>query len=172
MAMDRNLLDRFLDLAVDRLDGDWVILGGMVLPLVGIQHRVTLDIDVAGPEGNRQTLELLEIAQSIGLPPEAVNQAAAFFLHRIPGWGQHLVPVRRGLRAVFHRPAATLYVLLKLARLTATDLQDCLRYVQWARDRNEPIQTDVIRQAIEREFRAGPAQGKRERLEILRDAIL
>jgi hypothetical protein len=30
MTMDGDLLERFLDLAVDRLDGDWVIIGGMV----------------------------------------------------------------------------------------------------------------------------------------------
>ena len=148
MTMDGDLLERFLDLAVDRLDGDWVIIGGMVLPLVGIQHRVTLDIDVAGPEGNQQTLELLQIAVAIGLAPEAMNQTAAFFLHRIPGWEHHLIPVRKGLRATFHRPDATLYVLLKLARLTATDLGDCLQYLRWASDQNEPIEADVLRQAV------------------------
>ena len=171
MAMDGDLLDRFLDLAVDRLDGYWVIIGGMVLPLVGIQHRVTLDIDVAGPEGNLQTLELLEIAQAIGLPPEAVNQAAAFFLHRIPGWERHLIPVRKGLRATFHRPDATLYVLLKLARLTATDLADCLQYLQWACDRNEPIEAEALRQAVDRELGAGHGPEKRERLKAVRAAL-
>jgi hypothetical protein len=171
MTMDGDLLERFLDLAVDRLDGDWVIIGGRVLPLVDIQHRVTLDIDVVGPEWNQQTLELLQIAVAIGLAPEAVNQAAAFFLHRIPGWGHHLIPVRKGLRATFHRPDSTLYVLLKLARLTATDLQDCMQYLQWAGDRNETIEADVLRQAVDRELGAGPGPEKRERLEALRAVL-
>lgn len=65
MAVDAAILDRFLELAVDRLDGDWVVIGGMVLPLVGITHRVTMDIDVAGPEGNRQMLELLQLAVEV-----------------------------------------------------------------------------------------------------------
>ncbi len=167
MRLDRRTLDKFLHLAADRLDGDWVVVGGMVLPLVGIEHRVTLDLDVAGPEGNRQTLELLELASELGLAPEAVNQAAAFFLHRIDGWQDHLIPVRKGIRGTFHRPDATLYVLLKLGRLTETDLVDCRRYVDWAREHDEPPDAERLRTAVRKELRARPPAERRARLETL-----
>ena len=167
MRLDRTTLDRFLQLAADRLDGDWVVVGGMVLPLVGIEHRVTLDIDVAGPEGNRQTLELLELAAELGLAPEAVNQAAAFFLHRIEGWQDHLIPVRKGLRGTFHRPDATLYVLLKLWRLTETDLADCRLYLDWARAHGEKPDAQRIRKAVRKELRARPTAERCARLQAI-----
>ena len=62
-------------------------------------------------------------------------------------------------------------MLLKLARLTATDLQDCMQYLQWAGDRNETIEADVLRQAVDRELGAGPGPEKRERLEALRAVL-
>jgi len=45
---------------------DWVILGGAVLPLLGADHRRTVDIDVAGPEEatNEDTIALMERARA------------------------------------------------------------------------------------------------------------
>ena len=90
--MSGAVLKRFVSLASQRLRGDWVVLGGAVLPLLGVEQRITLDIDIAGPETatNRETLELMNIADELDLPVESINQAAAFFLHRIPGWNDRL----------------------------------------------------------------------------------
>lgn len=35
MGMNASLLKRFVELAGERLEGDWVILGGAVVPLLG-----------------------------------------------------------------------------------------------------------------------------------------
>lgn len=68
-TVSAQLMARFVSLAAERLEGAWVIMGGAVLPLVGVEHRVTLDIDVAGPDtaDMAQTLALMEIAVEIGL---------------------------------------------------------------------------------------------------------
>ncbi len=169
--IDASLLQRFVRLAVRRLSGDWVILGGAVLPLVGVPHRVTYDIDIAGPEGSDQTLEVLRIAESLGLPVEAVNLAGAFFLHRIEGWREHLLPVAEGTRASVNRPDATLYVLTKIARLSESDLADCQRYLEYARTHGEPVDAERLRSAIRREVRKRPDTARRTRLRALLNVL-
>lgn len=170
-AIDASLLARFVRLATRRLSGDWVILGGAVLPLVGIPHRITYDIDIAGPEGSDQSLEVLRIAESLGLPVEAVNQAGAFFLRRIEGWREHLIPVLERRRASVYRPNATLYVLTKIARLSESDLADCRKYLEYARAHGEPVDAGRLRSAIRREARKRPDTARRKRLKVLLAAL-
>jgi hypothetical protein len=55
-----------------------------------------------------------------------VNSAADFFVRKIDGWRDELVPLVRGPRATIYRPSATLFLLLKIERLTAVDLDDCI----------------------------------------------
>ncbi|MBF0443814.1 MAG: hypothetical protein HQK54_18040, partial [Oligoflexales bacterium] len=77
MAITEELIHSFLKLAGERLEGDWVILGGSVLPLLGINYRVTIDIDIGSclPDvSQKQILILMEIAEKLGLPVESVNQ--------------------------------------------------------------------------------------------------
>lgn len=95
--IDAEMLQSFVRLAAERLKGDWVVIGGCVLPLLGVEHRTTVDIDVAGPRDADadQVFILMEIAEELGLPVEAINQAGAFFLRRIEGWPDHVVVVRR-----------------------------------------------------------------------------
>jgi len=130
--IDKNLLNRFMTLAGDRLSGDWIVIGGTALMLKGRQYRVTNDIDVVGPKESTQSdlLILMEIAQNLGLPVEAINQAGAFFLYRIKNWQKKLILVHEGKTAKFYRPNAILYLLLKIQRLSETDLQDCLIYLE------------------------------------------
>ena len=42
-GLDRQTLCRFLELAGERLEGDWVILGGTVPHLLGVGTRVTME---------------------------------------------------------------------------------------------------------------------------------
>jgi hypothetical protein len=125
---DTKLLRQFLDLAGKRLSGEWVVIGGALLPLLGVSQRVTMDIDIAGPPDatNADTLTLFEIARDIGLPIEAINQSASFFLHRVDGYEKMLVVLHEGPSATILRPNLTLYVLLKLNRMSETDLEDCM----------------------------------------------
>ena len=173
IPLDAHLLARFVDIAMDRLEGDWVLIGGTVLPLLGISDRVTLDIDIVGPIDAPQsaTLVLMEIAEGLGLPPEAINQAAAFFLRRIKGWQDHVVPYRHGASGTLFRPDATLYVLLKLPRLSEADLGDCLAFLDFARLHDEKIDLGKLRSATRRHLRKKQSESKQGRLLALLEAL-
>lgn len=130
--IDQKKLNRFLQLAGLRLHGDWVVIGGSVLQLVGAGYRVTNDIDLAGPENATQkdSVILMEIAEELGLPVEAINQAGAFFLSKIPHWKKMSVLHYEGKNADFYRPNSTLFLLLKIPRLSESDLTDCLKFME------------------------------------------
>jgi hypothetical protein len=162
-------LKRFLKIAGNRLSGDWVIIGGSVIPLIGGAYRVTNDIDLSGPETATQkdTVTLMEIAQEIGLPVEAINQAGAFFLKKVPSWRKQLVVVHRGKKASFFRPNATLYLLLKIPRFSESDLTDCITLIH---KHPEELNLAVLEKKLKRE--ANLASGERlKRLEKLRETL-
>ncbi len=144
-------------------------MGGSVLPLLGVEYRVTLDIDVAGPDdaGMDQALALMEIAEELGLPVEAINQAGAYFLRRIRGWERHLVEIHRGRGARILRPDATLFVLLKIDRLTESDLTDCVEMIRLARSGGERVDRRRVLGAIRRGLAGDVSVPKRRRLEAL-----
>jgi len=171
--LDAKRLARFIRLSGDRLKGDWVVIGGSVLPLLGVAHRVTVDIDLVGPEGATaaETLKLLELAESMGLPPEAINQAGALFLRRIKGWEQRLVLLHQGRTARLYRPDATLFIRLKLGRLSEADLTDCLVMLDHARRNKEPVDAPHLRRTIRHALRNSPSQGRDSRLESLLSAL-
>ena len=160
---------RFVELAGERLTGDWVVIGGCVLPLLGIEHRVTVDIDVAGPDeaDMHQSLVLMEIAEELGLGAEAVNQAGAHFLRLVPDWREHLVEIHRGAGATLHLPDATLFLLLKLRRLSESDLDDCRAMLERVRERREPFDPARIRAATRAHLRGSVPRGRRARLETV-----
>ena len=111
--IDSKLLKRFAVLASERLTGDWIIVGGTVLPLLGADHRVTIDVDVVSAArdiSQAQTLVLMEIAQELGLPVEAVNSAASFYLHQISDHRAHWVEFAKGPRATIYRPDLVLFL--------------------------------------------------------------
>ena len=68
----------------------------------------------------------MDLASRAGLPIEAVSSAADFFVRKIDGWRDELVPLVRGPSATIYRPSATLFLLQKIERLTAVDLDDCI----------------------------------------------
>jgi hypothetical protein len=152
-AIGAALLEEFLRLAGNTLAGDWVLLGATVLPLLGAKNRITLDIDLVGPPTStlQDTLKLMEIAEKLGILPEAINQAGGLFLHRIPDWKDHLVEIYRGKRAIIYRPDKTLYLMLKIGRMTESDLSDCLGYLKYAKD-PQPIQVAKLRKFAERQM--------------------
>lgn len=45
-SLDTKLLKEFLKRAGERLHGDWLLVGGTLLPAVGIDSRSTTDIDL------------------------------------------------------------------------------------------------------------------------------
>src|SRR3989338_7257233 len=108
--MEKKLLDKFIRLLGDEVSGDWIIIGGSVLPWLGASFRHTEDIDIVGPKNSTQkdTLTIMEIAQTLGLPIEAINQAASFFFYRILDWEKNLILIHKGSKASIFRPNATL----------------------------------------------------------------
>jgi hypothetical protein len=140
-GIDSKITHRFLELAAKELKGHWIILGGSVMVLLGVNERFTVDIDLAGPKTATQadTLKLMTIAEKIGLAPEAINQAGAFFLNRIPRWEDNLVPILETKHFSLSRPNAFLFLQLKIARLSESDLGDCLNMLKM-----EPLTTKQV----------------------------
>jgi hypothetical protein len=132
IGIDSKTTHRFFELAAKELKGDWIILGGSVMVLLGVNERFTVDIDLAGPKNATQadTLKLMTIAEKIGLAPEAINQAGAFFLSRIPRWEDNLVPILKTKHFSLSRPNSFLFLQLKIARLSESDLGDCLNMLK------------------------------------------
>jgi len=150
VRFDRDRIRALLELAADRLDGEWLLIGGAMAAAWFAPARTTEDIDLVGLAGTAdERLALMELAASAGLPIEAVNSAADFFVRKIPGWRDELVPFVTGARATIFRPTATLFLLLKLARLSTSDLEDCIALIA----HGEPID----RAKVEAALRALPA---------------
>jgi hypothetical protein len=131
-VINTKISKKFLELAAKELKGDWVVMGGTVMVLMGVNDRFTVDIDLAGPKTATQadTLKLMTIAEKIGLAPEAINQAGAFFLNRIPRWEDNLVTILKTKHFSLARPNAFLFLQLKLGRLSESDLGDCFNMLK------------------------------------------
>lgn len=124
--LNRDAIEQIVHAIGDRLDGEWLLVGGAALALWVAPRRMTEDVDVVPmTQTGSERLALLELAEQLGLPIEAVNSAADFFVRRIDGWERQLEVLHRGARSVVYRPNATLMLLLKLRRLSERDLEDC-----------------------------------------------
>ena len=91
----------------------------------------------------------MQFAADAGLPIEAVNSAADFFVRRVDGWRDQLVEWHQGSRSTIYRPTATLFLVLKVARLSQTDLEDCLALVEHCRRTAEPIDAARVMRALD-----------------------
>jgi hypothetical protein len=146
-----NTLKTFLDRAANQLKGDWLIMGGTVLPLLGQPLRETMDIDivrVSGKGENEDTLQLMRLAESLGLPPETINQAGAFFLSKMKYSKKDLVLLKEGKRGRIYRPSATFFLVLKIGRMSQSDLADCKELLNYSSKRNESIERDRVLEVI------------------------
>lgn len=167
--IDNKLLMEFIKKAVNRLSGDWIIIGGSVLQLLNIDVRITTDIDVAGPDSATQkdTLTLMDVAAEIGLPVEAINQAASYFLYKIPDWQNSLVLVQAGKLGRILRPNTSLFIKLKLARLTPSDLDDCLAMLHYAKQQQEQIDAKSLQKLIKITMKTETNGEKKQRMQLL-----
>lgn len=137
-----SLMNEFIKAAVQKLKGDWVVIGGALLPLLNINHRVTVDIDIVPIEKTDQQLELMRIAEKIGVPVEAINPAATFYLKEIKGFNKELILFHEGKNARIFRPSLNLYMQLKLKRLTVSDAEDLMHYIKYCKKNGDPL--DVL----------------------------
>jgi hypothetical protein len=171
LRFDRSRIQGLLELAGDRLVGEWLLIGGAAAAAWFAPVRTTEDIDLIGLGGSQaERLALMELAESAAIPIEAVNTAAEFYLRRIEGWRDQLVPLHRGATATIYRPSATLFILLKLDRLSAVDLDDCLALVEHCEQAGEAIDRARIRARIDAMPRTGDA-ALAERRVRLRDGL-
>ena len=131
--INSKLMKKFIAKALTNLEGNWVIIGGTVLALMGIDERVTMDIDMIGinlKNSNSQSIKLMEIAEGLGLPVESINQTGEYFLSKIDHYEDHLVLFAESKNCKIYRSNAYLFIKLKLARLSETDISDCISFVK------------------------------------------
>lgn len=149
-GLDAALVARLLDAAQEKLEGEWLLVGGALAAVWFSPERVTEDVDLVGLDAttNEQRLALMQLASEVGLPVEAVNSAADYFVRRIPGWRDELEVLRRGSRATVYRPTPTFFLLLKL-RLGEQDLDDCFGLIDFARTHGLALDHERVRRAID-----------------------
>lgn len=149
--LDKKLLNKFLKHAEAELDGEWVLIGGSLLPLLNIDYRITTDIDFIGIGERNQSeiLKLMNIAEKLELPIETINQAGSYFLNKIASYHERLVVLRKTNNVTIYRPDVTLFLLLKIPRLSDSDLTDCLEFINYAKKINEDIDLKVTLKAID-----------------------
>jgi hypothetical protein len=171
--LNRATLNKFIKQAGDQLEGEWVVIGGTVLPLLGIDYRSTVDIDFIclKNQGNAQLLQLMEIAEGLGLPVETINQAGALFLLRIADFKDHLKILYKGKKARIYRPDGKLFFQLKIARLSETDLTDCLEFLKWSKLEGEKLDHKVLIKLCDLELKKSPSDKKHQRLLNLKEAL-
>lgn len=117
---------RIIDRIVDTLEGDWILVGGALLNFLKVSDRQTLDIDLVpvNKATNEDQLKIVEIAVDNGLPPEAINFAAEYFVKKQAGWKNQIVLIKTTKKARLYRPSKKLFRQLKESRGTPTDLKD------------------------------------------------
>jgi len=173
MNIDQDLAKKFLDMAGKQLRGDWILMGGALLIALGEKFRITLDIDLVGKtEGqSEQNLKLMEIAEGLGLPVEAVNQAGAFFLQRIKKFESRLILMHKGENATIYRPNLALFMELKVGRLSESDLSDCFRYLKYCRKVDESIDWPAILKHLDLRLGKESNPEKRNRIVIIQNKL-
>ncbi|MBU6376642.1 MAG: hypothetical protein KGQ59_11640, partial [Bdellovibrionales bacterium] len=168
--LDSKLLQKLLDAAAETLDGEWLLLGGTLLPALGVDTRPTVDVDLVSLEksSNEQSLKLMALAESLHLPVETINQAAAYFLEKAGYTRGDLIVLKKGRRATLYRPSVTLFWKLKISRLSESDLSDCLHYLKFSRNRGELVEVAVLNGLVEKALQERPTADRAARLTELK----
>lgn len=149
LELDRAQIERVLDAAAAQLRGDWVLVGGALAAIWFSPARKTEDIDLLSmSDSSADRLQLMELASAMGLPIEAVNSAADFFLRRIEGWRGELELLRAGPSCRIFRANPTLFLLLKIGRLGEGDLEDCLELLSMCRLQKLPVDRARVTAAL------------------------
>lgn len=171
--LDSKLMKKVLIEAGKKLKGNWLLMGGTLLPAVGLDIRSTVDIDLVSldKELGDQTLSLMEIAESLGLSVETINSAAAFFFKKIGARKEDLILLHQGKSAIIYRPSLALYWKLKVGRLTESDLLDCQHYFHYCCGKNEAIPQAHLQKVIDHELSLRPSSDRASRLNKLASMI-
>jgi hypothetical protein len=166
--INSKLMEKFIAKVLTKLEGEWVIIGGTVLTLLGIDERVTMDIDMVlinNKTSNAQSIKLMEIAEGLGLPVEAINQAGEYFLSKVDGFQDHLVLFAESKKCKIYRPDAFLFLKLKLSRASETDLSDCLAFLKHNEGEARALKKELLK-LIKNAIKSAPAEKQRKLLDI------
>lgn len=108
------------------LSGDWILVGGGLLHVLGISDRETIDIDIVPVNDitNRDQLKIMDVAVKNGFPPEVINFSAEFFVKRENNWKNELVLLYENDNVRIFRPSVKFFRQMKEQRGTETDLLD------------------------------------------------
>jgi hypothetical protein len=160
-SFDRARIEALVQAIADELEGDWLLIGGALVALWLEPDRTTEDIDLIGLRGEpSERYALLDFAARSGLPIESINSAADFFVQRIPGWREQVEVLLVGARGRILRPTPTLFLLLKIGRLSERDLADCLAAVA-AAGPDAPLDPVRVKAALAALPPADPAAAER-----------
>lgn len=110
----------------------------------------------------------MEIAESLKLPVESINQAGAFFLSKLGKPAElkkHLVLFDQSKNCKIFRPDFYLFIQLKIARLSPSDLEDCLVFTEHFKEEVKTHQKKVLL-LLNQKLEQLPSD-KRENLKIL-----
>lgn len=124
--MDGKQIRKLINALCERLEGDWLLIGGSLLHFLEIGTRQTLDIDLVPIDKvtNDTLLQAIEVAVEHDLPPESINFAAEYFVKKQKGWKKNIVLMKQTKTMRLFRPNKKLFKNLKLARGTETDKED------------------------------------------------
>ncbi len=150
LELDRARIDTVVRAVADRLKGDWLLVGGGLVALWLEPRRVTEDVDIVGIRGSAaDRLDLLGLARELGLPIEALNSAADFFVYRVADWREQIEVFWEGAQGRIYRPSGTLFLLLKIHRLSARDLDDCIALMNRVAGDGSPLDVPRVVQALD-----------------------
>lgn len=170
--LNPTLMREFLSAAGEELKGQWVLLGGTLLPALGIQLRSTVDIDLVGLTDKEmaQSLETMRLADRLGLEVQVINQAAAFFLRQIAYAKTDLIPLHKGKNATIFRPSVRLYWKLKVARLSEADVSDCVHYLRFCQQAKDSLSRSDLLKILKTRSRTEVTPEKLDLLKLLEQA--
>ncbi len=166
--INSKLMKKFIAKVLTNLEGEWVIIGGTVLTLLGIDERVTMDIDMVAinnKQSNSQSIKLMEIAESLGLPVEAINQAGEYFLSKVDGFQDHLILFAESKKCKIYRPDAYLFLKLKLARSSETDIRDCMAFLRHNQEEARTLKKEISK-LFKQFMKSAPVEKQKLLLEL------
>lgn len=113
-----------------------MLVGGALLHFLELSDRETIDIDLVPLQKttNADQLKVIDIAVKNGLPPEAINFAAEYFVKKQKNWRRDIVLIYESKNARIYRPSRKLFRKLKEARGTETDLLDIITFERGVKD--------------------------------------
>lgn len=159
-----KILNQLAEKITDEVKGDWLVFGGASLYLIGLDSRATIDVEVAPflSSTNEDLLNIMSLADRLNLPIETINQAGSFFLTRIQNWQNRCHLIKKGKKGRIFIPEFDLYIELKSARMSESDLLDCLNYFKWIKETKKSYAREEISQILTlAHSKANPDQQRR-----------